>query len=373
MIGHFPPGVVGGAELQAEAWARRLSDRHRVTVVTRRDPRSQPPHEARDGFEVVRLPVSRIPVWRALSDVRATERTVAGLGTRPDLLLCFQTFVSGLAGVRIQDRLGIPAVVWLRGEDEFRLEGPGLARWIHPAVWRRARGILVQSASIRDRVLREFERVSRRSRAELSGKLEVVPNGVDLPPPPFVAGQGVLSVGRLIRLKGVDTLIEALVGLDPWTSLGSPVKPCATLVVAGDGPERSRLEARARGHGLDVRFEGMASRGRLGELYREAGCVVLAARGGEGLPNVLIEAMSFARPVIATPISGVADLVQDGVNGLLVPPDDPRALRRALLRLQQETGLAAQLGAAARRTAEGYAWGSVRPRLEAVLERWSAP
>jgi glycosyltransferase involved in cell wall biosynthesis len=112
------------------------------------------------------------------------------------------------------------------------------------------------------------------------------------------------------------------------------------------------------------------SRERLALLYREAGCVVLASSRGEGLPNVLLEAMAFARPVIATPIAGVRDLVRDGDNGLLIPPGDPAALAAALRRLQGDGALAAQLGAAARATAEGFGWDTARARLEPLLERW---
>ncbi len=96
---------------------------------------------------------------------------------------------------------------------------------------------------------------------------------------------------------------------------------------------------------------------------------MLAARRGEGLPNVLLEAMACARPVIATPCAGTRDLLVDGVNGLVVAPDDAPALAAALRRLASEPGLAERLGTAARRTAEGFAWEKVRPRLESVLER----
>ena len=93
LIGRFPPGVVGGAEIQAEAWARRLAGRHRVTVITRRDPPTQPARESREGFEVVRLPMSRVPLWRTVADLTGIERALRALPARPDVLLCFQTFV----------------------------------------------------------------------------------------------------------------------------------------------------------------------------------------------------------------------------------------------------------------------------------------
>jgi len=100
---------------------------------------------------------------------------------------------------------------------------------------------------------------------------------------------------------------------------------------------------------------------------------VLASSRGEGLPNVLLEAMAYARPVIATPIAGVRDLVRDGENGLLIPPGDPTALASALRRLQGDRQLAGRLGAAGRATAEGFGWDAARARLEPLLERWASP
>ena len=99
--------------------------------------------------------------------------------------------------------------------------------------------------------------------------------------------------------------------------------------------------------------------------------MVLASRRGEGLPNVLLEAFAYGRAVVATSVTGVTDLVRDGVNGLLVPAGDALALRDALARLAHERGLAERLGTAARATATGFAWDRARPRLEAALERWA--
>lgn len=361
LIGHFPPGAFGGAELQAERWARRLAARHAVTVVTRRDPAALPESEVRDGFTVLRLPVSRLPLLRTALDLAAIERAVGRITPRPDLLLCFQTFISGLAGTRIQRHTGIPALVWVRGESEYRLADGPLTRWLSPRVWKEARAVLVQSEANRAALLAELTRRAPAARAAIEGKLEVVPNGLDLPAPPFAPGAGVLVVGRLIREKGVDVVVEAMAGLG------------GRLTVAGDGPERARLEARARRLGMEARFEGHVSSARLDRLYREASCVVLASRRGEGLPNALLEAFAYARPVVATPVAGVRDLVSDGVNGLLCPCGDVPALRACLARLSHEPGLAARLGGAARGTAEHFAWERVEPLLEAALERWRKP
>jgi glycosyltransferase involved in cell wall biosynthesis len=369
LIGRFPPGVFGGAEFQAEQWARRLSARHRVLVVTRRNAPGDVELERRDGFTIRRLPVSRLPLLRTLFDLGRIERAVREAEPCPQLTLCFQTFVSGYAGVRIQRRLGIPAVVWVRGEDEYRLERARTGRLSVP-VWDEAAGVLVQSESNRDRVLEAVRRLRPAAEARIAAKIEVAPNGIELPDSGLLAaareGSGtaapargrILAVGRLIHDKGMDVVVDAVAGLQ------------GLLTVAGDGPERARLEARALRHGLDARFEGAVARERLDALYRSALCVVLASRRGEGLPNVLIEAFACGRAVVATSVTGVTDLVRDGVNGLLVPPGDPLALRDALARLAHERGLAERLGAAARETAAAFAWERVLPRLEACLERW---
>ncbi len=364
LIARFPPGPQGGAEHQAEGWARRLSSRHRVTVIARPEAARPPGREARDGFEVLRLPFGRVPLWKTWQDARRIERAVLGLKERPDALLCFQSFVSGWAGVRIQRHHGIPAIVWVRGEGEYRLPGRSVKGVLNPRTWSAARGVLVQTEEVRQALLEVLDRRAPGLRERVAAHLEVVPNGLDLPDPaasrPAPNGR-VVSVGRLIPDKGMDVVIDAVAGVQ------------GSLTIAGTGPERTRLEARARHHGLDVEFAGFLDREPLGALYGAARCVVLAARFGEGLPNALLEAMAWGLPVVATPVAGVRGLLVDGVNGLMVPPGDPLALRDALARLTHERGLAERLGAGARRTAEAYAWERVAPRLEAVLERWTRP
>ncbi|MFI5372133.1 MAG: glycosyltransferase family 4 protein [Candidatus Eisenbacteria bacterium] len=357
LIGAFPPGPFGGAETQAEAWAGRLATRHRVTVITRRRPATRPLRERRDGYEVVSLPVSGVPMARTWLDREAAARVIGTLVPRPDLALCFQTFVSGWIGVHVQRRLGIPALVWVRGEDEIRLGARLRARLLSRGVWRAARGVLVQSDEMRGALLGELGAADR---AALEPKLAVVPNGIELPAmqEPGARGDRVLAVGRLESFKGFDIVIDAVAAIG------------GRLTVAGDGSERSRLEARARERGLDARFLGRVDRATLQTLYREARCLALGSRFGEGFPNVLLEAMAHGCPVVATRITGVPALVEDGVDGLLVPSDDVPAMGDALARLTREPGLAARLGTAARATAGRYAWDAVEPRLEDVLARW---
>jgi len=362
LIGHFPPAAFGGAELQAEGWARRLAGRHEVTVVTRADHERPPGRESRDGFAIVRLPVSRLPGWRTLADLAGIERALARLEPRPELLLCFQTFVSGLAGTRAGDRLGIPAAVWVRGEAEYRLGESLLMRVVSPRVWTAAAGVLVQSEANRADLLAEVERHAPRFAPRVRERLEVVANGLELPPPGPPPGDGrVVSVGRLIADKGMDVLIEAC------------ARAHRPLTIVGEGPERAPLEALARALAADVRFTGHVGREPLAAIYAGAGAVVLAARRGEGLPNVLLEGMAHGRPVVATACAGTRDLVVDGENGVIVPAGDAPALANALARLAGDAPWREQLGARARAMAERFEWSRLQPRLEALLERWRRP
>lgn len=136
-----------------------------------------------------------------------------------------------------------------------------------------------------------------------------------------------LAVGRLHSQKGLDVLLEAV------PALGDVV-----LAVAGDGPLRSELQARATG--LPVRFLGR--RTDLADLYAAADIVVLPSRW-EGRPLTAMEVLRAGRPLVATAVGGVPELVQDGA--VLVPARDPAALSAALQRLLQDP-------AAARRLAE---------------------
>jgi glycosyltransferase involved in cell wall biosynthesis len=132
-------------------------------------------------------------------------------------------------------------------------------------------------------------------------------------------------VGRLTGIKDLPMLMRAFAQF-------AREQPAAALVLVGDGEQRTALESLVRELGIErrVRFAGW-QRG-LGAVYRSLDAVVLSSIN-EGTPTALIEAMAAGRPVIATSVGGVPDLVQDGATGLLVPARDPEALAAAMARL----------------------------------------
>lgn len=175
--------------------------------------------------------------------------------------------------------------------------------------------------------------------------------------PPGQDAVRLLAAGRLVRKKGFDVFVEAC-GL--LRGRGVPFE--AVLVGADDdvgdaGSVGDDLGGRIARLGLpdQVRMPGMVGQAELYDAYRRADvfclpCRVLDNGDRDGIPNVLIEAMSCGVPVVTTPVSGIPELVQDGSNGLLVPPDDPAALASAIQRLNADRALARRLGEAGRAT-----------------------
>ena len=136
----------------------------------------------------------------------------------------------------------------------------------------------------------------------------------------------ILSVGRLRPKKGFSTLIDACVLL---RDQGRAFR----CTIVGYGPDEKELRRQIEGHGLadHIELPGKMGHDRLIGLYSEATAFVLPARidadgDRDGLPNVLLEAMAMALPVVSTAISGIPEAVIDGENGFLIPPDDPVAL-----------------------------------------------
>ncbi|HUG41004.1 MAG TPA: glycosyltransferase family 4 protein [Longimicrobiales bacterium] len=184
-------------------------------------------------------------------------------------------------------------------------------------------------------------------------------------PAPWRGGRPfrVLFVGRLVERKGVEHLIAAVARLRAGRDI--------ELHVVGDGPYRGRLEAAARESGSAgaVRFHGFVSREELSRRFAESDVFVLPAvvdaKGDvEGLGVVLIEALRYGTPVIASAAGGIVDIVRDGETGLLVPPGDEAALAGAIARLQDDPALAARLVRGGQAHVEReFAWDEVVGRL----------
>jgi len=173
-----------------------------------------------------------------------------------------------------------------------------------------------------------------------------IPNGVAPPPAPAdraalgAQGRLLVTVGRLTPAKNQALAVAALAHV-----------PDATLLVVGDGPERAAVEAAARQLDGRVVFTGTRRDAR---AITGAADVVVIPSESEGLPLAALEALAAGRPIVATAVRGLRDLLDDGRTALLVPPGDPEALAAAVRRVLDDPALARSLGEAGLQEASRY-------------------
>lgn len=274
-----------------------------------------------------------------------SRRLVAARGF--DVCHCWSGWPAGVIGFALSKRL--PYVVSLRGSDvpgyneRLRWLDPLVFRHVARRVWRHATYIVAVSPSLRRLA---FETAPR-------ARIDVIPNGVDTRMfRPGVGGTTVdlLFVGRLIERKGVDTLLRAFGDL-------AREHVNVSLAIAGDGPEKDRLQALSRQLGVAERvtFLGHLDRAALAERYRRASVFVLPALC-DAMPNAALEAMASGLAVITTP-GGAGDLVRD--NGFVVAPQDPSSIRAAVGRYLADPGLLAAHRASSRTLAQAMSWQAV--------------
>ena len=179
-------------------------------------------------------------------------------------------------------------------------------------------------------------------------KFEVTPLGVDparfsRQPPPANDTFEILCVGRLVPAKGQHILLAAV------RELTNRHRKLSVRIV-GDGPDRRSLEEQAQSLGVagSIHFEGSVNQDTIREFYNRADAFVLPSFA-EGIPVVLMEAMAMQVPCITTRITGIPELIRDGVDGLLVCPSDHAELADAIERLMDDPKLRCALGCSGRK------------------------
>jgi glycosyltransferase involved in cell wall biosynthesis len=340
----FPP-VGGGAAYASFEIAREFAALgHQVDFLTAATPGTSQDEQI-DGVRIYRVRCYRrsvhdIGLAGALSFVVfAAPRLMALARSIPyDGYLYFFGLPTGILSRIPGPHRGKPYVVSLRGSDVpgYNTDLSAFHRLMLPItrrIWGGAYRVVANS--------NELCRLASAIMPQL--RIDVIPNGAkrtSAPRAPRAADAGfrILTVSRLIERKGVDTLIEALARTgDPRLSLD----------IAGEGPKWSTLRelADARGVGARVRFHGFADRAAIASLHARADVFVLMSRA-ESCSMAMLEAMAAGVPVVASRVGGNAELVTDGTNGLLLPPEDVDGLARTLSRLAADALLRERLAAA---------------------------
>jgi phosphatidylinositol alpha-mannosyltransferase len=198
------------------------------------------------------------------------------------------------------------------------------------------------------------------------GEYRIIPNGVDVDaapkePKPHSEELRILFVGRSEERKGLPILLTA------FNALVEHV-PCRLTVIGTEREEILRYVADPELlRFMDIR--GRVSREELWAELHRADLLCAPSLSGESFGMVLTEAFAAGTPVIASAIAGYSDVVSDGLDGLLVPPGDPQRLAEELQRVHFEPERLQEMGEAARRSAQRYAWPRVADQLTAVYER----
>jgi len=244
----------------------------------------------------------------------------------PDVACNFWIYPEGYATVTVARRLGIPAIVGSIGSDLNRIPDP-FSRWLTKLAMKRATFVVTKSEHLRQRAI---------GMGISAAKVRTIQNGCD--PSVFHMGDRsvaraqlamdenaelVLFVGRLDTKKGIGELLEA------FASLASR-RPNLRLAYVGDGPGSEQLQGRARHLALEDRviLIGACPSQKVAQWLTAANVLALPSYN-EGYPNVVIEALSCGRPVIATNVGGILEQVNEK-SGILIAPRDSRALAGAI-------------------------------------------
>jgi glycosyltransferase involved in cell wall biosynthesis len=222
----------------------------------------------------------------------------------------------------------------------------GLLKRLRSASLRRARRIVVPS-----RYLADIAAAWELDPARIEVLVNPAPPPVDVVPADLEPGTFVF-VGRLTEQKALPVLLDAIDAVEG-----------ARLVLVGDGPEREQLERRASDR---VRFVGSLGRDAVLSHLAGARAAVLSS-AWENLPHAAVEALAVGTPVVSTAVGGVPEVVRDGENGLLVPPNDPQALAGALRRILDDDTLRETLAASAQPSVAAIGREAIYGRLEAIL------
>jgi phosphatidyl-myo-inositol dimannoside synthase len=305
----------------------------------------------------------------------SARRTCVALARREqfDVLHAHWLVPNGVIAAHLSKRLRLPLVISLHGSD---VSVPERSRWMQSLVRRafeRAAAVTAPSQDLLDRASRLGAR-----------RLELLPYGADidalradeqaadavrrrlgLSPDDVV----VLGVGRFVHWKGFDYLLDAI-------GEARMSQPRLRLVLAGDGDLRDSLVDRARALGLDdhVSFAGMVPRDEVPAFFAASDVVAVPSihyQGYvDGLPNVALEAMAAAKPVVASRVGGLPAVVQSGDNGYLVEERDPAALASAILRLAEDRSLRESMGARGQDLVrESLNWNALARRLDGIYDR----
>ena len=352
---------IGGVERLGARLITDLGKReHDFTIITSHGELDLPDHEYFAG-----VPLHRYPFRRSLSDGdpatvmrvrRDVEKTIQSFA--PDLIHLYSIGSVLFFLKQLLRKREIPMVVTLHNQltpSQSRYHNTVLTETLSMASW---------VASCSESALTEARELVPAIRARSSVIRNAFDFGTFAPEPVPSRPMNLLCLGRLVPQKGFDAAISTVCAVRERF-------PDVRLQIVGEGPERPRLEQQVRSSGLRdiVSFPGQVSPDHVPGIIDRAGIVLMPSLF-EGLPVVAIEAALVGRPLIATRVGGISEIVRHGKTGLLTEPGDLQEFIDATTSLLEAPELAARMGAAARRRARSqFSWSAHREAYSQLYER----
>ncbi len=344
---------IGGLEKAADNLALQLTSfGHKVVVFTQRSRKTSA--TVQRPYPIIYYKRTCSPGWFPFSVGLALRRLQRKFNF--DVICAYQAYLPGYIATRLGRRHNIPVILFCRGGD-ISERGRYLKRWLprRRIIWalKHANAVTALNKHLAQRVS-----ILTDNRIETS----VIHNGINLMvgdptscsiPTSFAHLENksfILALSRLRRFKGLDVLLDAMKLLKDQ-NITVPL-----LVIAGDGPERVALAQQLADNGLAdcVSFVGEVLKHRKAWLFSNCQFLVHPSRGDEGFPHSALEAMSYAKPVLATATEGLSEMVTDGVSGLLIEPNNAESLAKGLQRML--TADLSSYGRNALKVAQEHSW-----------------
>jgi glycosyltransferase involved in cell wall biosynthesis len=355
LVNEFPPLRVGGAERQAERLSKYLVRQDCLVWVITRHQKGLSHNEIQDGIHVIRPPAIGPGKLKTISFVLGALWQLWRLKSKYEVLHAHLAFGPAFAGVIAARCLGKSSIVKLGNSGDYgdiltsqrtlrgRLRLRVIRRW--------ANVVIVLDDAMRQEVITAgFD----------PHHVRLMSNGIDVTAlntsdlkstlvSQTAAEDRIVAifVGRLTKQKSLTTLLRAV-------SIAVQSCPSLHLVLLGDGPERSNLEAEAAALAITRHITFAGYHTEVGAYLRSAHMFVLPSVS-EGVSNALLEAMSFGLPCLASAVGGNSEVLGHGKYGVLLPPNDVKAWARALEEMAAASSLRLEMGELARqRIAENY-------------------
>lgn len=358
------PNDLGGAEVHIVEIVRELSKKdYEFHIFVGNDDSAKTLFNKNVFVHAVKYP--KIKNLNSFFFSRGVYKAILNCGIKFDIIHAKQVYPQAIVGAKLRKKLGIPLYVTVQNPFAYKEEMVLKGFWgliFSRGLW--ALEMQIKSALKMADLCACVSSYSLKGAQDLGAKnCVLIPNGIDLDKFKFYEGERnqfeISTTSTLIPRNGIDILIESMPAV-------MAKFPNAKLKIAGEGPMEVVLRKRATELKINVEFLGTLRHESIPELVRKSHVFVRPSRF-EGFGVSFIEAMALGTPIVTCPVGGIVDFVTDGETGLLVPPENPEELSKAIIRIFEKGEEMKSITSKARKLVEErYDWKNIAKKVEEV-------